>query len=323
MIYNVIPNSRIKPSVICLGTGSFGSGIKENDSFRLLDVYTDRGGNFVNTANVYGDWVPGEKSLSEKTIGKWLKQSKARDKMIVATKGAHPHLATMHISRVTEKDIVHDIDQSLTHLQTDYIDLYWLHRDDPSKPVYEIMDVLNEQIGKGKIRHIGCSNWTLQRMQEANRYAEAKGLQSFVASQKMGSLATINEDNMSDKSMLTMKEEDWAYHRQTNVAAIPYSSQANGFFSGKYRRDVKPDKQSVYNLYFNAANFEKLDRVAEVALAMSRTQTEIALSYMISQPFPVFPIIGSRNTEQLEESLLAGDLLLDEQTVQYLSTGAR
>ncbi|MBO9604661.1 MAG: aldo/keto reductase [Paenibacillaceae bacterium] len=318
---SLIPGTPLRPSVICLGAGGFGSNIAEADAFRLMDQFADGGGNFLNTANVYGDWVPGTKSLSEKAIGRWLRSRGNRDRTIVATKGAHPDLAAMHIPRVTRRDIVHDLEQSLAHLQTDYIDLYWLHRDDPNQPVEAIMDTLHEQIERGTIRAIGCSNWTLTRMEEANRYAASRGLMPFAASQKMWSLARPNEDNRSDPTMLVMRDEDVLYHRRTGIAAIPYSSQANGFFSGRYGRDVVPAKASVGSLYYNEDNFARLERTAVIAKRLSVAQTEVALGYLLSQPFPVFPIIGSRTPLQLEESMRAGDLRLEPAVVRYLETG--
>ena len=188
MKYRLIPNTQLEPSVICFGTVPIGSALNEQDSFRLMDAYLDYGGNFIDTANVYGDWIPGEKSISEKTIGKWMKQTGVRDRVILGTKGAHPKLTSMHIPRLSPEHIIHDIDQSLGHLQTDYIDLYWLHRDDPTHPVEAIMDVLNRQIELGKIRSIGCSNWSVKRIAEAQEYARSNGLAGFVANQMMWSL---------------------------------------------------------------------------------------------------------------------------------------
>lgn len=323
MKYQSIPNTRLKPSVICMGAGELGSAFDETESFRLLDLYADKGGTFIDTAKVYADWVPGERSCSEKTIGRWMRSRGNRERMIVATKGAHPELDTMHISRVNEKDIILDIDASLRHLQTDYIDLYWLHRDDPGRPVDEIIEVLNGQIEQGKIRYIGCSNWTAQRIREANRYAQAMNLQGFVGSQMGWSLAIRNEDGHEDKTMTVMTEQDMEYYRQANLAVIPYASQAGGFFSGRYRQDSRPEKASIFKLYYNEPNFRRLDRVEEVAKRLSKSQTEIALSFLISHDFPVFPIIGTRNAQQLEESLLAGDLRLDDHIIRYLSTGER
>lgn len=321
MKYRTIPGTPLKPSIIGLGTVLFGSGVSEQDSFRLMDAYLEMGGNFIDTANVYGDWVPGEKSVSEKAIGKWMKRRGNRNRIIIGTKGAHPNLAAMHVPRLSPAHIIHDLDQSLEHLQTDYIDLYWLHRDDPLQPVGEIIEVLNRQISLGKIRAIGCSNWTVNRMEEAQEYAERQGLIGFAGNQSMWSLAIPNVDKMEDRTMVAMDEEGLQYHRKSGMAAFPYTTQAYGFFSGQYRQEVIPGKQLVYNVFYNEENFRRLERVSKAARELSRTNAEIILGYLTSHDFPVFPLIGSRSLGQLRESCLAGDFELDVKIARYLESG--
>lgn len=314
-----IPGTALTPSVICMGTAHLGSRLDERMSHRMLDAYAGRGGNFIDTANVYSDWIPGEKSRSEKTIGRWLRQRGNRSSIVLATKGAHPELSTMHVPRIDRASIMHDVEQSLGHLQTDYIDLYWLHRDDPGTPVAGIMETLNELIAAGKIRAIGCSNWTASRIEEANLYAAEHGLQGFAANQPMWSLAVPDEAKIADKTMVPMRAEGEAFHLRTGMAAVPYSSQANGFFGGKYRAgDEWPGKLKVYA---HAENFGRLARVESAAARLGLTQTQVALGYLLSQNYPVFPIIGSSDERQLEESMSAGDVTLDAETVRYLRDG--
>jgi len=318
MNYRTIPGTELTPSVICYGSVFFGTSIPEEETFRLLDAYIERGGTFIDTAKVYADWMPGEKSASEKTIGRWLKSRGNRKEIILATKGAHPELGRMNEPRMSRECIEHDVDSSLRHLQTDCIDLYYLHRDDPATPAGEIIESLNEQIRAGKVRYIGCSNWTAARIEEANRYASERGLQGFSANQPMWSLADPNEDMMNDKTMVVMHEDSEAFHNRTGMAVVPYTSQAFGFFSGLYRRDNMPDK---LKLFVNEENLRRLERVERTAARLGLSMTETALGYLLSQPFPVFPIIGSRTLEQLDESMKAGDVTLDSETVRYLRYG--
>jgi aryl-alcohol dehydrogenase-like predicted oxidoreductase len=140
--YQSIPGTNLSPSVICLGTAQIGSVIPEADAFRLLDTYYGLGGTFLDTAQVYADWLPGERSASEKTIGRWLKARGLRNHTVVSTKGGHPDLHAMEIPRLSPEHIVFDVERSLLNLQTDRIDLYWLHRDDPNRPVSEMLDIL-------------------------------------------------------------------------------------------------------------------------------------------------------------------------------------
>jgi aryl-alcohol dehydrogenase-like predicted oxidoreductase len=174
-----IPNTNLDVSSLCLGTGEFGSKLDRAAAWQLLDAFVAAGGNFLDTANVYADWVPGTKSSSEKTIGAWLAQRGNRAQLIIATKGAHPLLASMNVPRCSPADILHDIEQSLGHLQTDVIDLYWLHRDDPARPAGEIIETLAAQVKAGKIRYFGCSNWRVERIAAANSYAATSSLAAF------------------------------------------------------------------------------------------------------------------------------------------------
>src|SRR5215212_2523559 len=138
MKHVTIPQTDLTVSPICMGSTDFGSTITTTDVYRLLDAFLSDGGNFIDTAHVYSNWRPGPTSISEKTIGQWVRANGLREQIVLGTKGAHPDLSTMGIARLARADIVRDLDESLDHLQTDYIDLYWLHRDDPERPVGEI-----------------------------------------------------------------------------------------------------------------------------------------------------------------------------------------
>ncbi|HET8844709.1 MAG TPA: aldo/keto reductase, partial [Ktedonobacteraceae bacterium] len=164
MQYRDIPHTNLHPSALCLGTGSFGTGIDASSAFRLLDIFLEHGGTFIDTARVYGAWVPNGLGLSEKVIGQWVNERHVREQIVLGTKGAHPVFSARHIPRLAPQDIIADLDESLRCLQTEYIDLYWLHRDDPQRPVADILETLNEQVRQGKIRYFGCSNWHVERI---------------------------------------------------------------------------------------------------------------------------------------------------------------
>ena len=149
-----IPDTSLKPSALCLGTALFGSEIGRADSFALMDAFLEGGGNFLDTARNYADWLPGEKHVSEKTIGLWMRERRNRERVIVATKGAQLDAVTK-AARLARADLEFDLAESLNHLRIDAIDLYWLHRDDVNRPVEEIMDTLHDQVAAGKIRYCG------------------------------------------------------------------------------------------------------------------------------------------------------------------------
>lgn len=320
-----IPGTGLAPAVICMGTAELGGSIGKEDSFALLDLYVEQGGNFLDTANVYADWLGGEKSTSEKILGQWMTERNNRDKLVLATKGGHPLLESMHVSRLSPQEITADLEQSLGHLQTDYVDLYWLHRDDSSRPVGEIVETLNSLKKSGKIRAFGCSNWSLSRMEEARRYAEEHGLESFSANQPLWNLSAPNLEAIGDPTLVMMDEETRRFHENTAVAAVPFSSQANGFFSGRYSRNGKPDGQgkseTVAAQYFNDINFDRLDRVNALAAETGASGNQIALAYLLAQPFPVFPIIGGTKTQYVLDSCGAANLSLTESQAAWLENG--
>lgn len=317
--------TELQPSVICLGTSGFGTGISKADAFRALDLYAEQGGNFLDSANIYDDWAGLGKSLSEKTVGAWLKTRGGRDRIVLATKGGHPDLASMHVSRLDRSSILSDLHASLNHLQTDYVDLYWLHRDDPKVPVGDIVELLNEQVRSGKIRAFGCSNWSLARIREAQAYAAQHRLAGFAANQPLWNLAVLSPGALADPTVVAMDEATIAYHEAVGLAAVPFSSQANGFFGGRYRRGQAPEAGGraaiVQAMYANEASFDRLDRAIWLARELDTTPTRIALAYLASAPFPTFPIIGASKPAHLLDSCAAGGLVLSAAHRRYLDSG--
>jgi aryl-alcohol dehydrogenase-like predicted oxidoreductase len=318
MNYTSIPGTELRPAAICLGSTDIGSTIDRATSFRLLDTYVEAGGNFIDTANVYANWLPGERSISENTIGKWLRLRKKRDQIILATKGAHPELSTMHISRLSRAEIVHDLNDSLKNLGTDVIDLYWLHRDDPNHPIDEILETLNDQVKAGKIRYFGCSNWRTARIQAAQIYAAENRLQGLVANQMMWSLAPVDVGGIKDKTMVVMDEDMREYHLETGLAATPYSSQANGLFQRMAAGTLKQMDPDMRGMYLAEENRDRFERIKRVAAESGLTVTQIVLGYLRSQPFPTIPIVGCRTVEQLRDSLNAAHVKLDPDQLSYL-----
>lgn len=327
MHYTLIPHTSLKPALICLGSTNIGSAIDRETSFKLFDVYAEHGGNFIDTASVYGNWLPIERNISEKTIGLWLKSRHKRAEMIVATKGAHPDLATMHIPRLSRAEITEDVEDSLKNLQTEVIDLYWLHRDDPQHPVEDIVETMNGLVQAGKIRYFGCSNWWPARIQAAQTYAAGQGLAGFVANQMMWSLAAVEPAVIRDKTVAWMDEEMKQYHQKTGLAAIPYSSQAHGLFQRMAQGTVSQmssNQRGMYQLEENQRREEnqpRFERVKQLAAQTGLSVTEIVLGYLQAQPFTTVPIVGCRTVEQLQDSLKAAEVKLDAAQVQYLEGG--
>jgi aryl-alcohol dehydrogenase-like predicted oxidoreductase len=318
MRYLEIPNTALKPSAICLGTANLGSVIDQKASFRLLDAYLEQGGNFLDSAKVYADWLRGERSRSEKTIGRWMRQRKNRGQVILATKGGHPNLATLQIPRLSPAEIVADLNASLKNLQVECIDLYWLHRDDGHRPVEDIVETLLRQVALGKIRYFGCSNWRSARIKAAQAYAWRLGCPGFVANQAMWSLAVVDPQALADQTMVVMEAELKQVHVETNLTAFAYSSQANGWFQRRASGQTGGMSAALRKLYASPANEARFRRVEQLASASGLSLTELVLGYLLAQPFPTFPIVGSQSLGQLQDSLKAGDVQLTLEQVKYL-----
>jgi len=310
-----IPRTSLTPSSLCLGTGNLGSSLSKEESFTLLDAFVDLGGNFLDTARVYTDWLPGERSISEKTIGEWIHLRRIRNRIILATKGGHPELATMNIPRLSPRDIIGDLDASLRNLRTDRIDLYWLHRDDPGRPVGDIMDTLAARVAAGKILHLGCSNWRLERIRAAQEYAEKQGIPGFVANQMMWSLAATHPAGLPDPTMVAMDAALKKYHGESGMAAVPYSSQAGGLF-----QKMAGGLRDIPKIYATGENTIRFQRVLELRAQTGLSITEITLGYLLSQPFPTIPIVGFRNPSQLNDSWKGAGTRLTPEQIAFLES---
>ena len=337
MRYTNIPHTELNPSVICLGTADMGGKMSRETAFAVLDAYVAAGGNFLDTAKVYSDWIPGERSRSEKLLGEWLHTQRNRDQIILATKGAHPDLMHMDTPRLAPDDIANDVEASLKHLQTDVIDLYWLHRDDPLRPVEEILDALNTHVQAGRIRYFACSNWRTARIQSAQAYAKASGRMGFVANQMLWNVAVMDPLGNPDKTTEMMDNAMHALHVETQLAAVPYSSQANGLFSKlqqsfavrvqrnpkrlliQVARQVRNLVYARRALYPRKPNLQQLKVIQGIAQAHNLSVSQVVLGYLLAQPFPAFPIVGCQNLNQLEDSLRAADVMLSDDDVMHLN----
>lgn len=311
----------LRTSQICLGTASFGSSISKDDSFLLMDTFIDAGGNFLDTAHIYADWKCEIKGMSERTIGEWMSSRKNRDKVVVATKGGHADMPSI-IPRLAPEQINKDLKESLQRLQIEQVDLYWLHRDDPKIPVSQILDTLESLRKEGFIRNYAASNWTVSRLREADAYAKKKQIPGMAASQIEWSLVKTTPEGMIDPTMVIMNEEIYKYHLQTKMPVVPYTSQASGFFGGKYSREhPETGYPEIRKKYDTESNWQRLERAIKLADELKCNANQIALAYLIAQPFPVFPIVGSQNVGQLLDSCGAVEIHLTAEQVRYLEVG--
>ncbi len=313
MKYVFLKDTALEVSRISLGTVHYGTAVDEKTAETQLSSFADKGGNFIDTAHVYGDWVPGPKGRSERIIGAWLKKTGLRHKMVISTKGGHPDLANFHIARATPKDIRRDLDESLLYLNTDYIDLYFYHRDNPEIPAEELLGVLEQARAEGKIRYYGCSNWSLSRIKNIPR----QEFPGFVCNQIMYSLADINEYNVSDKTLVLMDRKTYSYHVETGMNVMAYTSLAKGYFMKK--ATGKPIPEQAAKWYSNPSNEKIFAELTQKAHSLGCSLSELELAFLMHQPFITVPIVSFSNREQLDQGIRSCDLELDKETFETLN----
>lgn len=306
MQHLTLPGTRLSVSPLCLGGVPFGLTLPEPATFALLDRFVELGGNFIDTARIYSDWQPGEQRRSERVLGDWLQTRGDRDRLVVATKGAHPFIDSLGVARTSAAEIRDDLEGSLRKLRVDAIDLYWLHRDDSARPVGHFIDLLNVFLREGKIRAFGASNWTANRLRAANDYARTSGQQGFVANQPFWCLGCQQSRPPPFTGYVKFDDETLRFHRETGLAVVPYTSQANGFFSKLALPAAQRPANFEAHEFHTPPNLAAGKIVLELAAAKRVAPSAIVLAYLWSRPgFPVVPIIGCRTIVQLEDSVAA------------------
>ena len=302
-------------SVIALGSTDFGGSIPESKCHEFLDAWVEIGGNFVDTARVYGDFAGGRLGESEKVIGRWLAH-RDRDRLFLSTKGGHPDMRRMDVGRLSRGEIMDDARRSLDNLRTGCVDIYWLHRDDVSRPVEDILDTLNELLQAGMTRMIGVSNWSAARIREINACAAARGLHPLDANQPQCSLA--RQMIVEDPTLVVMDSETWRLHRETGLALMPFSSQAKGFFSKLYELGEEGLPEKARRRFCYPENMAVYQRLLEVRGQTGLSVGAIALAWLTCQPFPTFPLCGVSRLEQVLALKEAGDAMITPRQRDYL-----
>jgi len=309
-----IPETKLNVSKICYGAAHCAFE-DEEVYFKCLDCFVEYGGNFLDTANIYGKWLPHGKNSNEIMLGRWMSARKNRESIILASKAASVNLATLRDPRMSYEEITEDVEESLGALQTDYLDILWMHRDAVDKPVGEIMDILTRVHTTGKVRYFGCSNWKPDRISQALEYSKKNDLVKFIASQPQWSLAVPNESAVVDKTTCRLDEAGIKLHTQTGLTLIPFSSQASGFFTKLNKNTVSEDLMKLYGNESNMRIFKNMKKLSEKT---GYTLTEISLAYLMSYDFLTIPIIGSRTPEQIKDSVSAADIRLTGEEMEFL-----
>ena len=305
--------SDLKVAPLVLGGNVFGWTADEATSFAILDAFVDGGFNMVDTADVYARWTPAGGGASETVIGKWLAQGGKRDKVVLATKFGSEMGEGM--KGLSAKYMVEAVEASLKRLQTDYIDLYQSHRDDPDTPQEETAEAFDRLVKAGKVRAIGSSNFTPERLKSAIDLAEAKGLARYNSEQPLY--------NLYDRAGFEAGLQKVCIENEVGV--IPYYGLASGFLTGKYRTEADLDKsprgRGVKRM-MDARGMRILAALDQVSTAKGATPAQIALAWVMAQPGLTGPIASATSTAQLEELMGSARLTLSPEDLAALAAAS-
>lgn len=305
MQYVKVEGLENKVSQLIMGSDFFHPDRIEEVS-EILDAYLRIGGNTIDTAYVYGG------GNCEKAIGMWMKVDKNREKVNLWTKGAH-HNADG--PRVNKQAIYDDLMVSLERLQTEYVEMYALHRDDPNIEVGVILEALNEHVEAGRIHTFGGSNWTHQRLQEANEYAASHGLKGFSFNSPNLSLAKANEPFWA--GCVSADNETIQWHEKSQMPLLSWSSQARGFFTGLFTPEDRSNNDLV-RVFYSDENWNRYRRAESLAKEKGLSTIQIALAYVLNQSFPTCAIIGAKNNAEMESCGQGADISLTSEECKWL-----
>lgn len=307
--------SGIKVNPFCFGGNVFGWTVDEQQSYRILDAFVDAGLEFIDTADVYSKWKPGNKGgESEAIIGNWLKQSGKRNQVIIATKVGKPMgedkkgLSKAYITKAVE--------DSLTRLKTDYVDLYLSHEDDQNTPLEETLSTFTDLIKQGKVRAIGASNYSAPRLQEALNVSAANGLARYETLQPEYNLYNREEYESEFEPICA----------DNNLGVFTFYSLASGFLTGKYRSEADLQKSARgggIQKYLNDRGFRILDALDQVASQYKTTPAAVAIAWVIARESVTAPIASATSLKQLEDITAAVRLDLDQSAIDLLTEASR
>lgn len=304
--------SVIHISRIGMGSTMSMERLTTEEKYRIYDYYFEQGGNCLDTARAYSD------GKAEEMVGAYLRIRKNRNQVIISTKGGHPTWEHPEISRTKRQDILGDLETSLKILGTDYVDIYWIHKDDETHPIEDIVDTINIIIKQGKARCIGASNFTVERMAAANKYAKESGQFGFSASQIQWSLASTEDQYFKQHGSLVMTSERYNYYLANNIPVFAFSSQAQGFFPRVAAQglDMLPEELRIQ--YGSESNMKRLALLKEYAIKHNCSISAPALGYLINNKLPCVALVGAESVEMLAQSLEAAGLYMTPEEADAL-----
>ncbi len=309
-----INNTELDVAPINFGGNVFGWTLNEQESFAILDEFTNNGFNFIDTADTYSWWVNGKGGQSETIIGNWLKSKGTRDKVVIATKVGSE--TKEHGFDISKKHILKSVDESLQRLQTDYIDLYYTHFDDNKTPVEETLEAYDEIVKAGKVRYIAASNVPPARLEESMKLSDEKGYPKYVALQPHYNL--VEREKFETEYAPLVKKY--------NLSVMPYWSLAAGFLTGKYRSEAdfaKSVRGEGVKKYMNEKGIAVLDALDSIAKKHNSHPATVSLAWLIANPLITAPIVSATSSNQLKTLFDAATLKLDVSDIELLNNASK
>ena len=315
-----IPNTDLVISPMGMGTVDAGVtwGKDAASADAMFGTFVEAGGNLIDCAHVYSDWamVDGihEVARCERVTGQWMKRNKNRHDIILTSKGGHPVYTNvnhdLHINRCSKADMIGDLEGSLEILGTDYIDIYFYHRDDPRIPVEEMVETMEDFVKQGKIRYWAVSNWTAERQKAALAYARKMGYRGPIADQSLLNLGAKYMNPLADDTMLACKGDIYDLHvEEKDILMMPFMGNASGFFHIYAAKGVEGVKNSPY---CTPKNLQMAERVVELAKRYNCAITNVVLGYFSQEKFPCVPLYGPFNEESIKEAARTFDIKFEK-----------
>ena len=303
-------------SELALGAGKRGPVENDAAAFAVMDRYIELGGNCLDTARMYAG------GQSDEALGRWLKSRGLRNQVILVTKGCFPaDSKAMHISRLSPEEIEFDLNESLRAIGTDHTDLHLLHRDNPRLPVDDIMITLDRLVKAGKARAVGCSNWTIGRIIEANEFAEKNGLTPFSLCQLHFSLAVTTAAQTQDVTHVPMSDVEFGWYAESQFPIMGFGPQGRGYFKRVIAGE--PMREGDTRYYDRIPeNRRRAARLEKLAKALGRSPAAVCVAYTRDNRLNCIPLSGFSSVAQLEESFDALNFHLTPAQIAYLENGS-
>lgn len=309
-------NGGIELSEIALGAGRRGPIEKDEVCFPVIDRYMEYGGRTFDSARMYAG------GQSDAALGRWLRSRKIdRSSVTLVMKGCHPaDPAQMHLSRLSPEEIAFDLEESLRVAGTDYADLYLLHRDNPRLPVSDIMIALDRLVREGKTRAVGCSNWTIGRIIEANEFAEANGLHKMTLCQLHFSLAETTAAQTRDITHVPMSNVEFGWYKETGFPIMGFGPQGRGYFHRKLSGLPASEGDTRYYDYI-PENRRRAERLGKLAKETGHSPASLLIAYSRDNSLNCEPLSAFSSVAQLDDAFGALSFTLTKDQIHYLETG--